>query len=472
MLSHLQIAIIGLTALCCSGNQVIVLDDKGAKTNQYAYEGSYAPCLEDAYQGQFVHDWGDNKGQASATFSFFPPQDGCYLVEEYHPGGDQACSRYLLKNAKLEVGWCKGRTQQLTIDQSRNGGKWTAVGKWPFYKGTRGTFTLSNSAGDSCNAERCFWVADAFRVTRIGNTCNGGVGAAEQEQSSSGPVVLQERDPPTEEKQQESLIEESPQEAKEESPQEAKEESSEAIPNEANSIQAGVEARGTVSLIVTSSDDDVNLKLQLEKHGVLEAGLKTYFGYESVDLVSINIAKQRRLAEMPASKRRIDAVFEGKGTAGPINDVHTLAYRFQVLFDAKDTGIQVKSASVSWETSSTEQPVDSPTPVLQWVALGSGLLVGASILVMTALYVRKIMKKNAAAEAECTNAENPKVIEEGKVIEDPEKPKEESKDEDTVSVSTAPPPSDADICSETGSATPTIAVPKESVSAEDISVSI
>eukprot|EP00746_Dinoflagellata_sp_MGD_P166765 gnl/MRDRNA2_/MRDRNA2_96886_c0_seq1.p1 gnl/MRDRNA2_/MRDRNA2_96886_c0~~gnl/MRDRNA2_/MRDRNA2_96886_c0_seq1.p1 ORF type:complete len:780 (-),score=170.16 gnl/MRDRNA2_/MRDRNA2_96886_c0_seq1:616-2955(-) len=169
----LKLVILSLTALRCSANPVITLDDLDGDSfsASHAHAGTYAPCLKDAYKGQFVHDWARNKGLSSARFSFDPPKDGCYLVEEYHPGGDEACSRYLPKNVQLQIGYCNNKTEEVVVDQGRNGGQWNILGKWPFYKGMPGYFKLSNSAQDSCSMDQCFWVADAFRVTWLGDDC-------------------------------------------------------------------------------------------------------------------------------------------------------------------------------------------------------------------------------------------------------------------------------------------------------------
>lgn len=173
MPNHFALAMFSLAALCCSGNPVIILDDRDGQsiTATNAHEGTYAPCLKDAYKGQFTHDWATNKGRSSATFSFDPPKDGCWMVEEYHPGGEEACSRYLPQATQLEIGYCNNMTDFATIDQSRNGGKWNVVGQWKFYKGKKGYFKLANSEKDSCSEDQCFWVADAFRVTWVSDFC-------------------------------------------------------------------------------------------------------------------------------------------------------------------------------------------------------------------------------------------------------------------------------------------------------------
>lgn len=246
------------------------------------------------------------------------------------------------------------------------------------------------------------WVADAFRATWTGAKCNK-TGSMLPESSSMAQDDENDED--------------------------------EDIPV--------TQVRGTVSLIVTSRDDSEDLRLQIKNTRVLELGLKAQFGYDSVELISVDIASQRRLAENVGTNSRIDATFEAKGTKKDTNDGQSLAERFQVLFDAQDSGIQVKSAEVYWDTSSTGQEsdtVDSPVPVLMLVCLGSALLVGSLALVVL---MRKITKKTWVKKQDALD--DPEKAIESK--EDPEKAVE-SKEEDAVSVSTAPPPSDADVCSE------------------------
>lgn len=486
MRNHAVTILFGLIALCCSGIPVVVLDDQDGSTyrqsfskNDYSYDGTYQPCLDDAYKGQFVHDNAENKGLALATFSFVPKQDGCYVVEEYHPGGAESCSKYLTRAAKLEVGWCAGKSTTVSIDQSRNGGKWNIVGRWPFFKGWRGYFKLSNSEQDSCAMGNCFWVADAFRVTWTGAYCNGLWGPAAEFSSKEFSIV----------------------QATMNSIHANGDESKQNGSNEVGSVQE----QGTISLKVTSTYDDWNLWLQFKNLGVLEEGLQAHLGYKSVKVVSIDInsdsqrrlagCSARRLAEQPSiySHRRIDVVFQGKDKVEANNDGKALSQRLQELFDAKDAGVQVKSAFVSMDTSSTEEPVDSEEPILPLAVLGIGVSALAFILVLYALYVRNVTKKTAVPE--CDAKDTNKVIV-GKVIEESKKEdsmgsdcadyaaakeiresggtfadvvahlqhastvedsKKEVKDEeDILSVSTATPPSDADaqsVLSETSSTT-------------------
>jgi hypothetical protein len=106
----------------------IVLDDMDTGSvykSSYAFEGlGLSACMKDAYNGQFHHDWSRNKGKAQFTFKFEPPKDGCYMIEEYHPGSNDSCSQYLPSNARLEVGACKSKKTSFYINQAKNGGQW------------------------------------------------------------------------------------------------------------------------------------------------------------------------------------------------------------------------------------------------------------------------------------------------------------------------------------------------------------
>jgi hypothetical protein len=453
----LAVAALALTATCCSGNPVMVLDDLDSEevfSNTRAHQGSYAPCLQDAYKGQFVHDWARDKGQVSATYSFDPPKDGCYLVEEHHPGRDYACSRYLPQAAKLEVGYCMGKTSQLSIDQSRNGGKWNPVGRWPFFKGHKGSFKMSNSQEDSCSTGNCFWVADAFRVTWIGRTCKErDVAAAQAEEAAAQPDedVVAKVNAAEDGSQEQATVDNMKASTAENSEEE----------QATSGDMASTETQGTISMFVTSSGDHADLKLKMENSGVIEMALKAHFGYKSVNVLSLDITSARRLGQPPASSLasdyRIDATFAGQGGQQISNDL-TLMDQLQNSLDAKEAGIQVKSVTVSFDSPQTGQPVDvsdkdpeEPTNTGLIIAVGVGLVAGSFALLMILRTMKKLADKKKAEQIAkesgdifmySENAKDPE-----KAVESKDVKKEE--DIDVVSVSTAPP--DSDGCSETGS---------------------
>eukprot|EP00746_Dinoflagellata_sp_MGD_P003283 gnl/MRDRNA2_/MRDRNA2_106379_c0_seq1.p1 gnl/MRDRNA2_/MRDRNA2_106379_c0~~gnl/MRDRNA2_/MRDRNA2_106379_c0_seq1.p1 ORF type:complete len:455 (-),score=106.52 gnl/MRDRNA2_/MRDRNA2_106379_c0_seq1:187-1551(-) len=433
------VAALALTATCCLGQQ-IVLDDLDSEVFSHAraHQGSYGPCLEDAYNGQFVHDWAREKGAVSATYSFNPPRDGCYLVEEHHPGNNQMCSRYLPKAAELHVAYCMGKTADVTIDQSRNGGTWNTIGKWPFFAGHKGSFTLSNSPQDSCSMGECFWVADAFRVTWVGPSCT------EDEEVTKATT--------TEDAVQEQATLETTQAAG------AEEGEQEQAASE-NTDMATSLTRGSISMAVTTSEGDhADLKLKLESLGVIEMALQTHFAYKSVNVLSLSVTSARRLGMAPgkiASNYNVDAVFEGQGLHKEISNGQVLTDLFQTLLDKHEAGIQVKSVTISFENPETGQPNDvsekDPTAPLD-LAVAVGLAAGVFVLLMSLLVWKKLANRKTTEQVvtDSISMYPDATKDPEKAVESNAEKKEE--DMDVVSVSTAP-PTDSEACSETGSAT-------------------
>jgi len=126
---------------------------------------------KDAYKQQFHHDWARNKGRANFSFKFDPPLDGCYKIEEYHPGKETKWSRYLPRNARLDADYCKGLFRTFYINQAVRASQWNEIGALMFYKGTQGRLMTRSSLEENCGARTCFWVVDAYRITRIGSQC-------------------------------------------------------------------------------------------------------------------------------------------------------------------------------------------------------------------------------------------------------------------------------------------------------------
>lgn len=157
-----------------SHGTTIVLDDMDKASvagSNNAHEGSFQPCMKDAYAGRYHHDGAGNKGNAHLAFEFEPPKDGCYMIEEYHPGRDAACSWYLPSNARLDVDFCEGLKKTFYVDQATRGGQWNKIGSLPFFQGHKGRLTMRNSPVEKCDASQCFWIADAFRLTWTGPKC-------------------------------------------------------------------------------------------------------------------------------------------------------------------------------------------------------------------------------------------------------------------------------------------------------------
>merc|ERR1719162_1637849 len=138
-----------------------------------AYEGSFAPCMEDAYNQQFHHDWGKHKGHANFGFKFEAPRSGCYMVEEHHPGSSWTCAQYLPRSTSLVIQHDDKRLpQSYFINQAENGGQWNEIGSIMLSPSAGTKFSMRNAPGEECAASTCFWVADAIRLTWTGEKCS------------------------------------------------------------------------------------------------------------------------------------------------------------------------------------------------------------------------------------------------------------------------------------------------------------
>jgi hypothetical protein len=257
----------------------------------------------------------------------------------------------------------------------------------------------------------CFWVADAFRVTWVAEKCS--------EDAEANVVQSDNMD--------------------------------------SNPTQ------GTMSLVVaTSNGDGADLKLKMEKVGVIEMALQAHFGYKSVNVLSLDVTSARparRLSEAsaPLMAYRVEASFEGQGSVQQIDNGPTLMEQVQASFDKTEIDIRVKSASVEFDSSQpgqTEEPIDAservePAYAMYALALGAGLVAGALVLFVAVRHMKKLASQKQVEEiAEVTGNVS--------MYPDPEKAaesKEAKKEEDleVASVSTAP-PADSDGGSETGSA--------------------
>lgn len=156
-----------------SANQLLFdnIDHASVSETQNVFEGSYEPCMRDAYKKQFHHDWAKNKGAASYGFKFEVEKDGCYAVEEYHPGSAYECSRYLPRNARVELDYCRGQSTTWYVNQEKKAAQWNEIGRLPFYKGEAAKITMRNSVHEQCSEPPCFMVMDAFRLTWKSEKC-------------------------------------------------------------------------------------------------------------------------------------------------------------------------------------------------------------------------------------------------------------------------------------------------------------
>lgn len=126
-------------------------------------------CLVDAFEGDVQH----NNGRAPtngtlAEYSFDPPKDGCYAIEEWHPTA--GCARLIPEIAvPLRIDFWKGETAMGLVDQRRKGGRWNYLTKLPFYAGTKGNISVTREGFPLalCPEHNCLYMADAFRLTWI-----------------------------------------------------------------------------------------------------------------------------------------------------------------------------------------------------------------------------------------------------------------------------------------------------------------
>jgi hypothetical protein len=133
-------------------------------------EATYMPCNKDAHGDSFHHanQFVGSTPTAAALFVFHPPTDGCYTIEEWHPGSNENCNRYLLDSVRLEVTYGQDKRAYKYIEQPLNNGQWNMLGALPFKKAFTGYFMLKGSLAASCReGTNCFWAADAFKLTKI-----------------------------------------------------------------------------------------------------------------------------------------------------------------------------------------------------------------------------------------------------------------------------------------------------------------
>jgi hypothetical protein len=157
---------LALVAFISDGaSAVLVLDDNVA-TRSHLKPSTLESCLKDAHNGNF-HQGSTVEGVAVYTFD--PEQDGCYVIEEWHPGNDQNCAKHMSTAVRLDVDYCKGKSAYTFIDQALNGGRWNVLGALPFYKGWQGKFTMKNEGGmTNCKTgNMCLFAVDAFRIRQV-----------------------------------------------------------------------------------------------------------------------------------------------------------------------------------------------------------------------------------------------------------------------------------------------------------------
>jgi len=124
-----------------------------------------AICAKKALGGS-VH--AESSGLPEARFRFTPSSTGCYRVDSYHPENSAGEGCALADCAALEVNWCLGKQASLTTPLKGNGNQWKTIGHFKYYAGVEGSI-VSRPTG-SLNGK--YWVADAFRFTKVSESCD------------------------------------------------------------------------------------------------------------------------------------------------------------------------------------------------------------------------------------------------------------------------------------------------------------
>jgi len=150
---------------------LVLLTDADNATFHGMHNATYMPCNEDAHGDNF-HQGQQYVGSnpTSALFSFAPPSDGCYTIEEWHPGSNEQCSRYLLDAVLLQVTYGHFKRAYTYIEQSLNNGQWNMLGALPFKRGFTGHFMLKGTRASCRQGTNCFWAADAFKLTKVSDS--------------------------------------------------------------------------------------------------------------------------------------------------------------------------------------------------------------------------------------------------------------------------------------------------------------
>lgn len=410
----------------------IVLDDMTAKPNnavlENAHEGSYQPCMADAYNGQFHHDWAQKSTSSSFAFKFMPPASGCYSLEEYHPGSQQACARYMPSNSHLDVDH-HGGMSTLYINQAQNPAKWNEIGMFMFSKGDEGRLIMKNSAQEKCgmgSGGDCFWVVDAFRLTWKAHQCPGDVETVQEK-----PVAMTKDEPA--------------------SPQKS------GCGKGAHPRMVAPPADAKEGLLVLSailadgvSSDSVVLKIQKHKND-FQATLAAHLGYKTINIAMV-ARHGRRLHEdhhHGAVTFHIPFTAQEKIVGATDND---LKQAMQANLDAIVPGVTVEMVDMQWLIAPPAKNVEKEDDIALHVGAICAVL---ALLGFASFLVWKNMQHWKAQKASKTNEE--KTIKPQVVDVKADMGKEEIDDLEnasTASPASDPTPSEDGIVSEGNSVTP------------------
>merc|ERR1719471_1732116 len=74
----------------------------------------------------------------------------------------------LADNAALEVNWCLGKQTKMLSQLKGKGNRWNTLGHFKYYAGVKGS-AISRPAGELRGKH---WVSDAFRFTKVSESCH------------------------------------------------------------------------------------------------------------------------------------------------------------------------------------------------------------------------------------------------------------------------------------------------------------
>jgi len=125
----------------------------------------------DISKKDFHHDAHINKGLLQVNYTTHLPESGCYLLQEWHLGGNRYCVNYMPRRVPFHVHTADG-VKSVFADQSTNGGQWNTLGLFQFTD--YATVLMSNAGTDDCLYHgMCYTVFDSIRLVRAGSKCDG-----------------------------------------------------------------------------------------------------------------------------------------------------------------------------------------------------------------------------------------------------------------------------------------------------------
>jgi hypothetical protein len=110
-----------------------------------------------------------NKGLVQVNYTTHLSDAGCYMLEEWHLGGNQICRNYMPKRVPFHV-HTMDRVQTVYADQSVNGGQWNALGLFQF--SASATVVMSNVGTNDCTYGTCYTIFDSIRLVHVGSKCS------------------------------------------------------------------------------------------------------------------------------------------------------------------------------------------------------------------------------------------------------------------------------------------------------------